>query len=552
MAELEDLWDTGRPLGDAWGGAKPTGRILTKTAPQMPAVELEPDYPAAPTEPHPLDPTEWIFPASGQPTRTVALAQGALSGLTRRFGDELQGAALAPFTRGEDESFLDAYRRERDEARAAEAATKAAHPTLHGAAELGGTLANEAALAALTGGASATPAGQAATGAAEGLGGSEADLTTGDIWALGRAGADAAGGAVLSYGGAKAGEAVAPYLQKGAAALGERLNRFAADRALKASGAIQHNYKAMTLEQQRKLGEDMIRERLVRFGRSANYSQRAAGELREAAGEKMGGVLSTLDEATHNGFDWAAALGRMVDEVAKKPPQRQDLLKDSLEYLADVMARHEALGGGFAAANQLKSDMYDLLGKYVPDPGLRKGLANELNAILKSAIDDQVETAFGRVVGDVAQKSSPRLTAEARAEVERLAGEGIGQQWQEAKRLYGLGKQTQDLAKKGVDRIRGNRRISPTDYLAGMAASQSVDDLAKKGALGTTVALAHGLIRGRGSSMLAQPSLAASDALRSLTPEAAAEVASVLGADASRGLGEEAMRRFLERYASGQ
>lgn len=577
---LEELWGAGvDPRASAWDEAAPgvprrrMPQSVSEVGLAREGVDNETPSPSSVSY---LE--ELILGAGGKPGIVPSVASGAQRGLLREYGDELQGALGAALTPGatpparpgepppEPYDFGERYRLERDDARRFQESAKEAHPKLEGATALGGTLVNEGLLASLTGGASATPIGQALTGGVEGLGRSEADLTKPSASSLGRAVFDTALGAGASYGGAKLGEVLAPAAKSVTETVSRKLGDFAASRSLKATGAIQHNLKKMSRDKQRALGEDILREGLQRFGDLPADILARAEALLGGAGSGIGGVLDTVDEVTKKGFDWDAAAFALIDKMAKMDPAERDLIEAPMEHIIGLMAKSKEAGGGFAMANRLKSISQDLIGKFQPDINVRERLKNQVTGMLREEIDDQLERAFGKAVAETAKASSPSLTPDKVAKVGELAGDAIGDKFAELKRLYGLGADVQDLAKAGTDRMMGNRWLSATDYLTalgagggagGMTAALSgspVKALAAAG-VGLATGLAHKVARERGSSMLAPVSLAASDALEGLAEEGVRRGMSVLGAEAGRGVAEsftpeqrqEAMRRLMEQ-----
>lgn len=134
-----------------------------------------------------------------------SVLRGGAQGLSLGFADELAGAvgAARGALSGDERDLGDVYRQERDESRAAYRAAEAANPGLYRAGEIGGGVAGAfvPGLGVGKGLAGALRAG-AALGGAAGLGGSEADLTRGDV---GGALADTAGGAAFGAIGGAAG-----------------------------------------------------------------------------------------------------------------------------------------------------------------------------------------------------------------------------------------------------------------------------------------------------------------------------------------------------------
>lgn len=158
-------------------------------------------------------------PDSGYSTLGSA-AMGAAQGATLGFDDEIGGIAKALYDKGvsgKKDNFWDLYKKTRDSIREAHSEAEAAHPVASFAGNLVGGIAPMAlAPEALLGAGAAEGAGFAAkakalantgarVGAVAGLGGSTADLTSGDPSQVGQAVKDVASGAV---GGAATGAAV--------------------------------------------------------------------------------------------------------------------------------------------------------------------------------------------------------------------------------------------------------------------------------------------------------------------------------------------------------
>lgn len=157
---------------------------------------LEPAAAAAPSHGWSL---EEATPASG-PGVGEALLRGGAQGVTAGFGDELAAAAGAALTDNSNKpTFGERYQELRDSFRRDNAAAAEAHPVAFTA----GSVAGGAPLAIATGGGIGA---NAALGAANGLGSSNADLTKGDV-----AGAleDTVKGAALGAGAAGVGKVLA-------------------------------------------------------------------------------------------------------------------------------------------------------------------------------------------------------------------------------------------------------------------------------------------------------------------------------------------------------
>lgn len=205
------------------------------------------------------------LPSTTGPDSTDAKLAGGAQGLTQGLVDEVGAAVTAPVDAGaallrqagilspktdsmtgaavdpqsEPTDLLHYYRRNRDTSRLWDKRAKEAHPVDYTAAEVGSDLVGQASLAGLTGGASLTPAGQAAVGAVSGLGRSQADLTKGEV---GRAALDAGTSATVSGLLTKAGASLTNALKSRAAKGVEKATQ---DAATKAATAVEKNLASL-------------------------------------------------------------------------------------------------------------------------------------------------------------------------------------------------------------------------------------------------------------------------------------------------------------------
>lgn len=177
------------------------------------------DYEIVEAGPPALDPSEYEVvpeaPAPEKPGKLASLGRGLLQGATLGFADEIAGGVEALTS---DKTYAQA----RDESRAAFKAAQEANPKMFAAGEIGGGVAT-ALVPGLGLAKGAATVGKAALtgaklGAAAGLGGSEADLTQGDLRG---AAWDAGVGALLGAGAGAAGQKLAGAV-KGAPARVER------------------------------------------------------------------------------------------------------------------------------------------------------------------------------------------------------------------------------------------------------------------------------------------------------------------------------------------
>jgi hypothetical protein len=126
--------------------------------------------------------------AESKPGVVTGLVGGALNGATLGFGDELGGVVSAlrsDSTPGSNDTFLDRYRKARDENRQADQFVRQERPVSYFVGQLGGALATAPLLGPAAGPKGLLTTGNfaraGASGALAGLGNSEGDLTKGEI-----------------------------------------------------------------------------------------------------------------------------------------------------------------------------------------------------------------------------------------------------------------------------------------------------------------------------------------------------------------------------------
>lgn len=220
------------------------------------------------------------------PSTLEATGRGIVQGASMGFSDEATGAGEAAWNKltGDEQGFLDLYRKHRDESRTKNKAAQEAHPYAYGAGNVGGAIAT----ALPAGAAAAGVKGAAVIGALSGLGGSEADLTKGDVVPA----------AVDTAAGAGVGAATAGLLNKvggttaAAGGVGPALKEEAGKFAEGATGATRNQ-----LERFRPgAGKELLKRGIVKFFDSpGKIAQRAAEEM-ERSGAGIGEVLKNLDE----------------------------------------------------------------------------------------------------------------------------------------------------------------------------------------------------------------------------------------------------------------
>lgn len=257
-------------------------------------------------------------------------------------------------------TFADDYRAERDTSRRMSELAQKEHPGEYLTGNVGGDLASQVAMGALTGGASLTPGGQAVIGGLAGLGGSEADLTKGGAREWGKAGLSTTGGAALGFAGGKFGQKLGGVFGRGAVTAGENVRTAVADAAQNANKVAQKNLRSgigalggesssaeRTLEVLEKVAqggmgatEEMIAsaEAILGGEQGAALMRSVATSHLERAGGQMGRI-ATAKEALKplQAAATPEAIEAAAEEALKSPIKRQ------------VLPRLATMGGRWAA-----------------------------------------------------------------------------------------------------------------------------------------------------------------------------------------------------------
>lgn len=468
-------------------------------------------------------------PAKPRTARAESAARGALQGLSLGWGDEGAAgiAALLPFTDREaakGESIGERYRNAREFYRGRDAQAKTSDPLVYGANEIAGTIAP---MLVTGGGAAAARAptllgrmGQAAlTGAKYGAtaGAGYSDAT------------DTAGLAGDTAGGAATGAVLGPTVEAlgaGASRAGRWLGGVARDAARRSTGATQVDITKLTRENpsrpdqvSRALLDEKIRLR------TPDTIAADAKRIRGSTGQEIGDLLSATDRAgaRFNAGQFAAdARSRVVDPIANNPLQKvpghhgqvMNPAADRLNVLLSEVGA-KAQNGTLSAqeAHLVRKQLDEFL------RGVRRSQDPE-STVLKSAVNDirgLLSDELGSTVGRA----------------------GLGPQWAEANRRYGLASDIGKLAKKGQDRRQGNnavfgftQQVSGVGPGAVLGAMGAPDDRVRGGLLGALAGAAGTTAAYRyGAPITARTAQALAKALTGRPPRAlppAAERAAIL------------------------
>jgi len=416
-------------------------------------------------------------------TAAVKVAEGA----TKGFLDEL-GGAVAKFTQPEIvysvnhqgpkpsvyEVNRDVIRREGDQMRAA-------HPKLSFASNMVGDAASDY-LLSRAGVPVASLPGQMTLGAVSGAGYADENTPGGKV-----------GGAAIGAGAGGVGYGLGKYvvpkvLNTVSQPVKRGLQNFAARRAVKASGAIQSNIRGIPEEKLLETGRILLDQGVVKPFRSPAGVKAAADEALERLGPAVGETLRRADASAAPvavgpgvtrlgrtpGFDWEPVRKRLTQMSTDLNPVDRRAAANALRYLDDI-EEAAVSGGGYSAANDLKTSIQNGI-NWRNEPNTTGKVARQIQNVLKDEVDSQLEKALGPQVGE---------------------------EFVNAKKLYGAMSNAAEWGKRGTERELGNRFVSPSDYGAGMASlagsSGGLAALPQAAAL----ALVHKLVRGRGASAMA-------------------------------------------------
>lgn len=336
------------------------------------------------------DETHEVSPSNSNFSELESAGLGALQGGTLGYADEIEGALRGAGAKlsGKDKDLIELYKEYRDIARKRNDQAKSQNPLSFGA----GNLAAGAATAFIPGAISAKLAkaatsipGLVATGAATGLGSSDADLTQGDVKG---AAIDTAVGGALGYGAGKLGEKI------GKALTPEATQARASARAVKALGE-------KALPENLPMGQAVLDEGLlpVMGGSKATLK----GITDRMSGLEKGVVQPTLDAVSQNAGLQTAVAGRkpiadIVSDVAQDAingiPQSSvsALGKKAIERTAKYWsAQLEAAGGDPKKLNELRK-LIDAEAKQAGAFGANPDLKPKADflAKLRDAVNDEL------------------------------------------------------------------------------------------------------------------------------------------------------------------
>lgn len=332
-------------------------------------------------------------PHNAPPSELESGVRGAVQGATLGFSDEAVGAAEALWNvaKGNPKTFGELYRTYRDESRTNNKAAEEANPKSYMAGNIAGGIGSM--LVPGLGGANIGK--MAALGAAQGLGGSEADLTKGDVGGVVKD--TAVGGAI---GGAVGGvaNAVAPVvggaLTSAAERLGGGLNASAEGLAARALGAERGSIRALRggAPEAREAGRYALDNKVITPFASTEDKIAATEALRSKAGEGMGNVYKTLDQQAtpaFNPLDTATNIENKIGDFYRSPINKGETaqLENTLESV--LMRGDEPIP--LTKAQELKEELGKVANwKGNIAPTEKNKMANEAYHVVSEDIDNAV------------------------------------------------------------------------------------------------------------------------------------------------------------------
>lgn len=418
---------------------------------------LEPASPAA------AAPQGWsLEEAKPQSSAAGAFVEHAANQGALGFGDEMVGGYKALAKKVLPESLGgappgtpigDIYRHDRDEVRARLATEAQEHPIASTVGDIAGG-AVPLLLAPEADGIAAAAKIGAATGAAAGLGNSDADLTKGEF---AQAAKDMSKGAALGGAGGAAGQAIASKIPGVSAAVKDWLEDLSQRKAVNAIRPTAGEVKNLVQEKQLEpLGDWLLRNKVVEAGDTFGDIAAKAEGVRNAAGQALEESLGELD-ATGATIPKQKLVDAFTDLAADAESQGPGAKSLGDKYLAEAqkVADRPEQNLTFSQAEQWKRGFQD-----------RVNYARQNPTALQMG-DEQLAGAARKVVEDEAQNAAQQ------------AGGDVADRFMQAKTAYGNAAKASAMAKGALARQEARNIASPSDKATAL------------GALATGVAMGH-------------------------------------------------------------
>jgi len=356
-------------------------------------------------------------------------AQGATFNTSDELGGAIAKARNPELVGAPGEKLPSQYELQRNNIRSELAAGEKNRQKTAIASNIGGSILRDGALGAM-GVPVGSPIYQGISGAFSGAGGSESDSPLGVL-------KDAAIGGVTSFGATlglnKLGKTVGPLLKKGVASIDDKvsgwLRKMAAEKALKATGASGSSIAKLGEQRAGQIGGKLLDGGAIGFGRTRENVLKAATEQMKLAGPDISSQLQKADDfgAQLGGptFDWKPVMEKLQQEVGRLNPADKRAAASALRYVDDI-AETAAQGGGFSAANELKSSIQNGI-KWHDEAKITTSVGKSIQGIL----NDQIEAQMSKISPEAASA------------------------FKNAKVMYGAMKEATKLGKKGLQSEEG-------------------------------------------------------------------------------------------------
>lgn len=256
-------------------------------------------------------------------------------------------------------------------------------------------------------------------------------------------------GFLVESGGHLAGKAI-----QSAAPLAKRIGGYAEKEAAKAVGAGAKEFE--NVAQAKRIGRNALDEKIVGPYMSAEQSLQTATRAKERAGQSMEQVFKKIDEGVGpsvNPIDTAVKVETELAPTYRTPINKSEVtqLENTLE---SILARGES-NISLSQAQALKKEIDSVAfpkGKKPVDPTPKQQMAMDASRIIK----DTIEEAAGKGA-------------------EAIGSKDLIEQFAQAKKSYGLNKQTEKLLTKKVGKegadigTKINWTVDPVKFAASVA-----------------------------------------------------------------------------------
>jgi hypothetical protein len=261
-----------------------------------------------------------------------------------------------------------------------------------------------------------------------------------------------AGGGLLSLGGSglsSGARLLKEDLLPAGASLSGKLDDFAKERALKASGFIQKDLKKLRAEKQDDIADFLLESGVMKAGDKVDDIQARAVSMLQEEGAKIGAVYKEADRLTGGGaFDFQKVTDRIQKEVVDGAnPTERAMLANVRKMLREYRKEAEKGAASFEFAHAARADLDDTI-----NWAMDAKLAGKLSQKMRGIFDDELKRQIDLVEMQAVKKSTLVDALEA------------------ANNRYGKLASIAKTSTEGVNRAVGNRSpLAFSDQLWGMS-----------------------------------------------------------------------------------